>query len=332
MLYIRSWVMASGNDIDIKPFTIGILGIGGVGGYFGGLLSRKYAKSNNVNIVFLAKPNTAEIIKKSGLKVITDTDEFVTEPDDVVSNPEQSPQLDVLICCTKSYDTETALRYFKQCISPDTIILPLMNGVDSRDRIRFICPGCEVLDGCVYLVSEVLSPGIIRQKGEVHSLYFGHGVHHEKKLKLLENTMQNAGIDAHYSPIIDQIVWEKFIFISSVASATTFMDKTIGEIRDNPGDFEILMQLLDEAISVAISAGAKIPLDIAEKTVKKIAELPADASSSMHKDYQNNRPTEYKSLTEYIVVLGESFQADTPTFKTILNWFRERENQNAASS
>jgi 2-dehydropantoate 2-reductase len=186
-------------------------------------------------------------------------------------------------------------------------------------------PKNHITDSCVYIVSELKSPGIVEQNGEVHSMYFGGRQVPEEPLKMLENIFQNAGIDGHYSHIIEEIIWEKFIFICSVASVTTFLGKKIGAIREDNSEQKFLEQLVDEAVCVAIAAGIRIPADTYEKTLKKIREMDEDSTSSMQRDFENQRRTEYEALTQYMVKLGDKYLIDTPGFDKILNWLKVRE-------
>lgn len=131
---------------------IGILGLGGVGGYFGGLLAKAYYKSYDVEIIFIARGETKKAIAESGLKIITDVDETIVYPKLVSNNPDEIGELDYLICATKTYDIEESLLSLQQCITSRTIILPLYNGVDAPERILKLFPENEVLQGCVYII------------------------------------------------------------------------------------------------------------------------------------------------------------------------------------
>ncbi|MDP2386671.1 MAG: 2-dehydropantoate 2-reductase N-terminal domain-containing protein [Bacteroidota bacterium] len=113
-----------------------IAGIGGVGGYFGGLLAKHYHDSKNVEIFFLARGQHLEEIKKSGLKVIKGDVEFIAKPTLATNNPSEIGIADLVIITTKTFDLETIIQQLQPCISQDTIILPLLHGVDSKQRIE----------------------------------------------------------------------------------------------------------------------------------------------------------------------------------------------------
>ena len=113
---------------------IGILGMGGVGGYFGGLLAKAYAKSDSIEIVFIARRETQKTIAQDGLKIILDESEMTVFPSIVSDDSKIIGKLDYLICATKTYDIEESLLSFKTNITKNTIILPLYNGVDAPER------------------------------------------------------------------------------------------------------------------------------------------------------------------------------------------------------
>jgi ketopantoate reductase len=97
---------------------IGILGLGGVGGYFGGLLAKEYYKSNDIEVIFIARGETQKAIAQNGLKIVTDDSETIVHPKIVSNNPEEIGVLDFLICATKTYDIKESLLSLKQCIAP----------------------------------------------------------------------------------------------------------------------------------------------------------------------------------------------------------------------
>ena len=190
---------------------IAILGIGAVGGYFGGLLAEKYFSSNDIEIIFIARERSAKIIKEKGLKIITPQQEKIVFPKLISNKPEEIGQVDFLICCVKSYDLAESLIPLKECIHDKTVILPLLNGVDAKNIIHSVLPKATVWDGCVYIISRLIEPGIIQEGGKIHSLYFG-SKSKSKQLKQFETILLDARIDSHLSENIEQTIWEKFIF------------------------------------------------------------------------------------------------------------------------
>ncbi|MFV8392071.1 ketopantoate reductase family protein [Flavobacterium sp. LB2P6] len=297
---------------------IGILGLGGVGGYFGGLLAKAYFDSDAIEIVFIARGETQKAVAQNGLKLITDTNEITVFPSLVSNNPEEIGDLNYLICATKTYDIETSFESIKNCITPNTIILPLYNGVDATERIQILFPENTVLQGCVYIVSMIESPGIIKKIGLYEKLFFGSKNSPVSKLNELQSIFENANIESYLVENIEETVWEKFIFISALASATSYLNQNIGEILNHPENKAVYISLLNEITAVAFAKGLALPNDIVNQTIIKLEKTPKDATSSMHRDLLAGRNTEVVSLTEYVVKEGLKHGVTTPIYKKIL--------------
>jgi 2-dehydropantoate 2-reductase len=298
---------------------IGILGLGGVGGYFGGLLAHAYANSDDVEVVFIARGETLKVILEKGLTIKTTNKEWNVFPKIVSNNPEEIGILDYLICTTKTYDIENSLTNIKKCINEKTIILPLYNGVDATSRISNLFPNNHVLMGCVYIVSLIQSPGVIQKTGIYEHLFFGSTSVPFSKLKQLEFILKKASFESTLSQNIEEVVWEKFIFISALASATSYLDQNIGAILNNPYSKAIYTSLIEEVIALAKAKGLQLPSDIITKTIIKLEKSPPDATSSMHRDLIAGNKIEVNSLTAYIVNEGEKLGVQTPCYKMILN-------------
>lgn len=296
-----------------------VAGIGGVGGYFGGLLAKHYTNNKLIEINFLARGQHLKEIQKNGLKIIKGNQEFIAKPNRATDNPSEIGIVDLIIICTKSYDIEALVEQLRPCINQNTIVLPLLNGVDSNEKIKKIYPENLVLDGCVYLVSRLKQDGVIENSGNIQTLFFGADNFVNEKLILFESIFKQAGIDATLSLNISTIIWEKFIFLSPTATATSYFDKCIGEILSNVESLETIRLLIDEVKKIAKARCILISEDILEKTLNKLKSLPFETTSSMHSDFKNRKSkTELKTLTGYVKTEGEKHNVSTPTFTKLV--------------
>ncbi|MFH7013697.1 ketopantoate reductase family protein [Flavobacterium sp. FlaQc-52] len=298
---------------------IGILGLGGVGGYFGGLLAKAYQDSEEIEIVFIARGETLRVVAESGLKIITKESETVVFPKVVSNDPELIGKLDYLICATKTYDIEESLLALKKCITKNTVILPLYNGVDAPERISALFPDNEVLEGCVYIFSMIVSPGVVQNVGSLQRLLFGSYSVSVSKMKALQTIFKNASIDSHLVENIEDAVWEKFVFISVLASATCYLDYNIGQILENREARNIYVSLMNEITMIAAVKGLNLPDDIIMQTILKLEKTPPDTTSSMHRDLLAGRNIELASLTQFVVDEGLKYEVETPTYQLVLD-------------
>jgi 2-dehydropantoate 2-reductase len=294
---------------------IAIAGIGGVGGYFGGFLAKHFENSDKVQIYFIARGENEKAIQQNGLRVETSKGSFVAHPTLITSNPEKIGLVDFLICCTKSYDLEESINQFKPCIDKETVILPVYNGVDGYERIKAILPQNEVWEGCAYMVSQLSSPGVIKETGNAPSLFFGSDNGIQQKLKLAESIFKEAGINATLSENIQQTVWKKFIFISVMATLTSYTNAKFGEIISSKEHKEKLQLLLHEIKALADAKSIIFPYDIIQKTMDLVLTLPHETTTSMHRDFQKDNRTELDSLTGYVIKQAKQFNVAVPTYE-----------------
>ncbi len=300
--------------------TIKILvaGIGGVGGYFGGLLAKYFQDRQDGEVYFLARGKHLAAIQELGLTVVAGQKEFIAKPKLATDKPKEIGIVDCVIVCTKSYDLEETLEQLLPCINDQTVILPLLNGVDSRARIKKRLPNNLVCDGCVYIISRLSLPGRVENLGNIQKLFFGAQGQSDTRLELLEDVFKQAGIESTLSSNIETIIWEKFIFISAMAMVTTYFDESVGPILSDKAKRRTIKQLVQENVAVAQQKGISIASEISEKVLAKLESLPPEATSSLHSDFQSESPkTEIQSLIGYVVAEGQNLNIETPVYNQL---------------
>lgn len=311
----------------VSKTRILVAGIGGVGGYFGGLLSKAFENQNEVDIYFLARGKHLEAIQNQGLKVAKGDESFIAFPSLATDNPNELPPFDVILLCTKTYDLIALLNVLKPCITSKTCFLPLVNGVDSVEIIKQYYPENQIINGCVYIVSRLMAPGVVENSGNIQRLVLGNDGPLTAEAKHLIDLCKQAEIDIVSSETISQLTWEKFIFISPLATATTYFNCSVDEVIKN--NATTLETLLKEIIQVAKNAGVPCDDDIFNITVNKFNALKPGAQTSMQSDYVTNKPKiELESLTGYVVRNAERLGIETPTYNKIYEEIKLRLSQN----
>ena len=132
--------------------SIGIIGVGGVGGYFGGKLCRLQQNGSGFSISFVARGEHLRAIQESGLLLSSEKDgELVCKPALATDDFRRLPQLDLCLICVKEFDLAAVLSRLKPITADETIVLPLLNGVDVHSRVRTVIKNGIVLPACVYV-------------------------------------------------------------------------------------------------------------------------------------------------------------------------------------
>jgi len=296
---------------------IAIVGIGGVGGYYGGLLAKKYFNNPEFEIYFIARGEHLKKIRESGLKVITENGSFIAHPTLATDNASDIGIVDYVLLCTKSYDLNLSIDQIKPCIDNSTIVLPLLNGMDISARIRTLLPANQVWEGCVYIVARLNEPGVVESSGGLHDLFFGVQHQRSEKLSTFELWLKEAGIKATLSDNIRAVIWRKFIFISTTASLTSYFNVGFRDLLADETLRPFTLKFMNEVAAVANAEGVVFEHDIIETTVRHIERLPFGTTSSMHSDFKAGRNTELSSLTGIVIATAKKYGIPTPTYEMV---------------
>src|SRR5215213_3340396 len=298
-----------------SKFKIAVVGIGGVGGYVGGKMAARFEDSETVEIVLAARGANEQAIRAGGLKLITTQGEQLVKPK--LAAITQLGEPDLILLCTKEYDLEETVAVLKESLAERTAILSLLNGVDTRERIARILPETEIWQGCIYIISRLVSPGVVEESGNVCLVYFGDGKEPDEKLQFVETLFQKAGIDAHLTRDIDAQMWEKFVFISALAASTSYLNASIGEILENPEHKKLHRDLVTEIKQVARAKNIGISEEAIEQKIDKLDKIPFAATSSMHTDFSHGKRAELQSLVGYVVEQARALNVPTPVYDKV---------------
>ncbi|MBU1161354.1 MAG: 2-dehydropantoate 2-reductase [Proteobacteria bacterium] len=296
---------------------IAIVGIGGVGGYYGGLLAKRYSDDENVEIVFIARGDHLEQIKKNGLNLITAKETFTVRPDLAIDTPSGCGIFDCVIFCVKAYGLEESAKMLSPSIGENTVVISLLNGVDNADRLSAVLNKGKIFNGCVYIGAHIVRPGVVQQAGSLNKLFFGNETDDKIAANNIENILKEANIDAQYRTDIKHIVWEKYVLISAFATATTFLDKTMRGVIDSEKGKELLDDLLTEVFRVSEAKGISLPKNIRKDIIAKVSTFPPEIKTSMQMDSEKGNKTELETFTGYIVREAEKHGLSVPTYERI---------------
>lgn len=172
---------------------IAIVGTGGVGGFLGGLLARRYRDDPEVDIYFISRGQALENIRSRGLIVESQQGNFTARPKAATDSAAEIGEMDYILLCTKAYDIEGAVGQIRPAIGPRTVILPFLNGVDSAEKIKRMLPGHAVWDGCVYVVAFIVEPGRIAEHTNGYRYLFGSAQGPDERLEELERIFYRRG-------------------------------------------------------------------------------------------------------------------------------------------
>ncbi|MEW6671266.1 MAG: 2-dehydropantoate 2-reductase [Thermodesulfobacteriota bacterium] len=291
---------------------IAVIGIGGVGGYFGGKLARCYAAHRSIEIIFVARGEHLKQIQQYGLQQITEEGNFTAVPRLATDRPETCGHFDLALFCVKGYDLEKSASRIRNNLDRTSTVITLLNGVDNVRPLKASLPEARVLNGCVYIGAHILKPGVVRQAGGTCQLLFGPEDGGMEGLSAIESVLKMAGIKASLTDDIRTVVWEKYLFVSPLASATAYLKQPIGAFVEESEKRDFLEELMREVAAVGTAQGVAIPDEKIQAALKKNALFPFETKTSMQMDHESGRKIEIDIFTGYIVKKGKELGIPTP--------------------
>ncbi len=270
---------------------VAVVGLGGVGGY----IAAKFVNAG-LDVVGFARGSHLEAIYEHGLEIVEDDACWRAKVDarelkDLDGYFEGA--FDVVIFCVKSYDLVESYHKISSHIDEKTILLSFSNGVNNGEILRSLSKS-RVLDACVYVLSHIETPGVIRKKGDVFAAVFGGD---EESSATVASLFERSGLRYKTPSNIKEALWKKYLFISAFATLTSYYDETIYEIYTER--FDEAKSLLEEIAAFATLKGININ-DEVQKALHTASKLPKDASTSMHKDFKNHKRVELEALSGYV--------------------------------
>lgn len=295
-----------------KKRRIAVIGIGGIGGYFGTRLLLRYASDPDYEFMFVQRGEHLKKIREQGLKYITQHHEYKVFPHIAVENPDGTGLWDLVIFCVKSYDLEASAESIKSYIHPSAVVLSTLNGTEIQARLQRVLPHVSILPGCIYISAQIDAPGVVRQIGGAGQFFFGAVNDSIQKYQDIEDILQEARIKAHLDENIKARIWEKYIFVCPLASLTTLYNEPIGVIRKDKEKQALLFGLIDEIKLMAKRLDISLSLDLKRSIMERIQLIPYRTKTSMQVDAAAGRRTEMDILTEYVVNKGRELGIPTP--------------------
>jgi 2-dehydropantoate 2-reductase len=287
---------------------IAVMGTGGTGGYFGGLLARA-----GEEVTFIARGDHLEAIRKNGLAIKSVLAGDFSIPAKATDNTQDIGPVDLVLFCIKAYDNAAAADQIRPLIGPQTVVLSVQNGIDNEQQIGEVI-GAEHILGCVSYVSSIIeSPGVIAQTGGPGKIVFGEmqgGT--SARTETLQSTLQNSGITAELHADIQVALWQKFLGICGVNGITALTRLPLGEILACEETRNLMRGTMEEVEAVARASGANLPEACVDQSMDLFSSVEPSVRGSMYYDLAAGRRLELDVLNGTLVRLGSEHGIPTP--------------------
>jgi 2-dehydropantoate 2-reductase len=276
-----------------------VIGAGSTGGYFGGRLAQA-----GRDVTFLVRPARAEHLHAHGLQIVSPHGDVTLRPQLVTAGGILAT-FDIVLLTVKAFSLDAALADLAPAVGRDTMILPVLNGMRHVEVLgaRF---GQEAVVGCACKVAAAVDQvGRIVQFSTLQDIAYGEmNGSLSPRVKLLDAFMQGAGFDSRLSMTIARDMWEKWILLATLGSATCLMRGTVGQIESAPGGADFVLRLFDEVVAIVKAVGVSPSEAFLDSSKVALTEKGSTVTSSMYRDLQRGGPIEADQIVGDLLVRG----------------------------
>ncbi|MFT9596747.1 ketopantoate reductase family protein [Mesobacillus sp.] len=290
-----------------------IVGAGAIGGYFGGRLLEK-----GEDVTFLVRQKRQQQLRENGLVVESIHGDMHFPKPKTILTGENVEAYDVVLVSTKSYHLDSAIESIQPYVGDETMVLPLLNGISHLDMLTEAFGAEKVIGGLCFIETTLAQDGEIVQTSPIHDLVFGvrNGEKTERILQL-EEAFSGTKASFRLSEKIEQEMWHKYLFITSMSGITSLFRSPIGPIREQEHGWKTIERLVHEAAAIMEKIGAPLASGAAENTLAKIKEIGHGMKSSLQRDMEKSLLTEGDHLFGYLLENTEQSGLAAPILSAI---------------
>ena len=283
-----------------------VVGAGATGGYFGGRLAEA-----GRDVTFLVREGRAARLRETGLSILSPHGDVTLAPK-LVTATEIAAPYDAVILTVKAFGLDAALDDIAPAIGPDTLIMPVLNGMRHVDAIRARYPAA-LIGGVCKVAATIDGEGRIRQLAPFQELAYGElDGSASARTARLDAAMQGAGFSAHLTPEIAREMWEKWTLLATMGGICCLMRGSIGEIEAAEGGRDFVLRFLGEVVQVVGADGVAPGAAFLATITKQLTQKGSPMTSSMYRDLAAGLPVEGEQIVGDLEARARRHGIDTP--------------------
>jgi len=287
-----------------------VVGTGAVGGYFGGRLL-----AAGRDVTFLVRPHRVAELARTGIDIRSPFGDVHVAAPPTITPEAVRPEFDLILVSSKAQDLAGAIESFAPAVGTRTAILPLLNGLRQLDTLDARFGAGRVLGGVCFISAVRQADGRIVHFNDIHRLSFGERDGSlSPRIQEIDAALSNAGFEAHCTQRIVQEMWNKWVFIATLAGITCLMRAAIGDIVA-AGASQLALQMLDECSAIAAREGVPPTASSMRKNREIFTKPGSQFTASMLRDMESHAPIESEHIVGDLLRRGEKHGIEAPLLR-----------------
>jgi 2-dehydropantoate 2-reductase len=300
-----------------------VVGAGAIGGYFGGRMLQA-----GRDVTFLVRPRRAAELASAGLVIKSPNGDVTLKNPPAVQADKLTEKFDVVLLSCKAFDLEDAIKSFAPAVGPQTAIIPLLNGMLHLDVLDRKFGPERVLGGLCAIAVTLNEHREVVQLAPMQSLNFGErNGKLSDRVRAIAEIMASGKFGSVASEHIVQEMWEKWVFLASLAASTCLMRSSVGNILASPGGKDFILGMLDECSAVASAEGYPPRAPFLERTRGMLTMEGSQMTASMFRDIRAGAPVEADHVIGDLIARGDAGKVPVPRLRTAYTHLKAYEKQ-----
>jgi 2-dehydropantoate 2-reductase len=299
-----------------------VVGAGAIGGYFGGRLLQA-----GRDVTFLVRPKRASELASAGLVIKSPNGDVTLKNPPTVQADKLTEKFDVVLLSCKAFDLDDAIKSFAPAVGPHTSIIPLLNGMLHLNVLDGKFGKARVLGGLCAIAATLNEAREVVQLAPMQSLGFGErdGGMSDRVRAIAEVFSSITG--AAPSEHVMQDMWEKWVFLASLAASTCLMRTSVGNILAATGGKDFLLGMLDECSAIAADEGFAPAGPFFQRTRGLLTTEGSPMTASMFRDVKAGLPVEADHVIGDLVARADAAKIPVPKLRIAYTHLKAYEKQ-----
>ncbi len=303
-----------------------VVGAGAIGGYFGGRMLQA-----GRDITFLVRARRAAELAANGLVIKSPNGDVTLKNPPTVQADALRDKFDVVLLSCKAYDLADAIKSFAPAVGPQTSIIPLLNGMLHLDILDKEFGRERVLGGLCAIAATLNDKREVVQLQPMQSLTFGERDGKiTERVRAIAEVIKSGDFNGTASENVMKDMWEKWVFLCSLAASTCLMRASLGNILAAPGGKDFVLGILDECKSVASAEGYPPRAPFLERTLAMLTAEGSPLTASMFRDIKAGLPVEADHVVGDLIARGDAAKVPVPRLRVAYTHLKAYERQRGA--
>jgi 2-dehydropantoate 2-reductase len=240
-----------------------------------------------------------------------------------VQPTDREPPADLLVFAVKRHQLDQAIRDAQPFVNEHTIVLSLLNGIDSEEVIGRALGVGDLLRSFV-VETDANREGNSVRFTRLGTVVFGEGTGNTTSARLcaVQRLFERHHVPYRVSAQIERELWWKFMMNVGINQASAVLRAPYGTFQRVDAARTVMRAACDEVVQISQRAGICLTEAVVAECFRIVARLPPDGKTSMLQDVEAKRPTEVASFGETAVELGHRHGVPTPVNRLLSTMIR----------